>query len=296
MHKGDPQKVLTVPVRLSYAHLFQPYSQDGVAEAKYSATLLLSKFDTACYNEIMQAIEAARQEGIRGPWKGACPPNLSVPIHDGDGVRERSGEPYGDECKGHWVISAKSKMKPECVHISNIHSPLVEGQIKSGDYARVMLRFYPYDSNGNRGVACGLGNVMMTQEGEPLGGQSSASSDFADFESNYTPQAAPVQSSYSSAPPPTYGQVAPPTAPPPNYSQTPAPTQNYAQAPAPTQNYAPAPTSAQNYAPAPAPAQNYVQPQAQPPYAPAPQASYGQPAAPDNTTFDPNVYMNGGYS
>ena len=34
-----------------------------------------------------------------------------------------------------------------------------------------------YD-NGNRGVACGLGNIQKVRDGEPLGGKSSAADDF----------------------------------------------------------------------------------------------------------------------
>lgn len=296
MFKGNPTLVRTVEVRLSYAHIFQPYSQDGTSEPKYSAALLLPKTATACYNEIMQAIEAAKQEGIRTTWKGACPPNPPLPIHDGDGVRERSGEPYGEECKGCYVISAKSKNKPDIVHQSNIQCLLPEGSVKSGDYAQVTINFYAYDANGNRGIACGLGNIMITRDGEPLGGRSTAASDFADLESSYVPQETPVQSPYPSAPPQNYAQAAPPqnyaqAAPPQNYAQT-APPQNYGQA-VPSQNYAQA-APQQGYAQA-APQQGYAQTAPSQGYGQAvPQQGYGQPAAPD-AVFDPNVYMNGGY-
>ena len=39
---------------------------------------------------------------------------------------------------------------------------------------------------GNRGVGCGLGNVMKTRDGEPLSGRVNAETDFADF-ANVTP-------------------------------------------------------------------------------------------------------------
>ena len=102
-------------------------------------------------------------------------------IYDGDGVRP-SGEPFGPECKGHWVLTASSKQKPQCVHISNVHAELLPTDIYSGMYARVTVNFYPFDVNGNRGVGCGLGNVCKTRDGEPLSGRANAESDFADLE------------------------------------------------------------------------------------------------------------------
>ena len=49
----------------------------------------------------------------------------------------------------------------------------------SGCYARVSLSFYAFNTNGNKGVACGLGNIQKIRDGEPLGaGRISAESDF----------------------------------------------------------------------------------------------------------------------
>ena len=70
---------------------------------------------------------------------------------------------------------------PQVVHQSNIRVQLAETDIYSGMYARVTLNFYPYDSSGNRGVGCGLGNFMKTRDGEPLSGRVNAETDFADF-------------------------------------------------------------------------------------------------------------------
>jgi len=40
----------------------------------------------------------------------------------------------------------------------------------SGCYGAAVLNFYPYDANGNRGVAAGLNVVVKTRDGEKLGG------------------------------------------------------------------------------------------------------------------------------
>ena len=46
-------------------------------------------------------------------------------------------------------------------------------------YGRVTVRFFGYSNSGNKGIGCGLGNVLKTRDGEPLAGQASAASDFA---------------------------------------------------------------------------------------------------------------------
>lgn len=67
------------------------------------------------------------------------------------------------------------------------------------------IRFFGYSNSGNKGIGCGLGNVLKTRDGEPLSGQASAASDFAGI------GAAPA------APAPNYG------APAPNYGAAPMP-------------------------------------------------------------------------
>lgn len=187
MYQNNPTKCLTGEVRLSYAHLDQPYSGNNGGEPKYSATLLIPKEDTTTEADIRAAINAAYEQGVKDKWKGMRPQMRYPVIYDGDGVR-MNGTPFGEECKGHWVVTASSKQKPQCVHISNVHAELLPTDVYSGMYARVTINFFPYDSNGSRGVGCGLGNVCKTRDGEPLSGRANAESDFADLE-----QAQPAQ-------------------------------------------------------------------------------------------------------
>lgn len=41
------------------------------------------------------------------------------------------------------------------------------------------INFYAFNSNGNKGIACGLGNIQKIRDGEPLGGRTNAADDFA---------------------------------------------------------------------------------------------------------------------
>jgi hypothetical protein len=44
---------------------------------------------------------------------------------------------------------------------------------------RISSHIYAFNSNGNKGIACGLNNLQLIRAGEPLGGKASAESDFA---------------------------------------------------------------------------------------------------------------------
>ncbi len=180
MYQNIPTKVLTGEVRLSYANLVKPRANNPGDKERYSVTLLIPKADTATKTNIDASIEAAAQEAQGKLWNGVRPPVLPNPIHDRDGVRE-SGVPYGDECKGHWVITAYSSNKPQVVHQSDINTELAPQDIYSGMYARVTINFFGYFNNGKKGVGCGLGNVMKTRDGDSFGGGASAATDFADI-------------------------------------------------------------------------------------------------------------------
>ena len=49
---------------------------------------------------------------------------------------------------------------------------------------RVAVTFYAFNSNGNKGIACGLGNIQKVRDGEPLSGHTNAADDFDALESD----------------------------------------------------------------------------------------------------------------
>jgi hypothetical protein len=222
MYQNIPTKVLTGEVRLSYANLTAPRAAQQGGDAKYGVTLLIPKSDTATYQDIINSIEAAAQEAQGKLWNGVRPPVLPQPLHDGDGVRE-NGTAYGPECKGHWVMTASTKNKPQVVHQSNINTELAPQDIYSGMRARVTINFFGYLNNGKKGVGCGLGNVMKTRDDEPLAGGASADADFAGVGAT-APAAAPGAPTYPQQPQqyaaPAQPQYAPPA--PPQYGGVPA--------------------------------------------------------------------------
>ena len=158
--------------RLSYFHGWEPTSINGGPE-RYSVSVLIPKDDKETAKAINDAVDAAIEEGIakfggKKPNKAA----IKLPLRDGD--TEREDEAYA----GHWFINANSKTAPQIVDKA-VKPILDRDEVYSGCYARVSLNFYAFNSNGNKGIACGLGNIQKIRDGESLGGRSSAADDFS---------------------------------------------------------------------------------------------------------------------
>jgi hypothetical protein len=171
-NRVNPTKVVTGVVRLSYANVWEPKSINGGAE-KYSVSLIIPKADTKTLGAIQKAIDSAIEEG-RGKFGGKVPSKatLKLPLRDGD-VDRPDDEAYTN-C---YFINANSSSAPEIVDKS-LNPILNRSEVYSGVYARASINFYAFNSNGNRGIACGLGNIQKVRDGEPLGGKTSAADDF----------------------------------------------------------------------------------------------------------------------
>ena len=166
-------KVVTGIVRLSYANVWEPKSINGGKE-KYSVSLIIPKSDKKTIDAINKAVDAAIEDGIsKKPNKAA----IKLPLRDGD--IERDDEAYKDS----FFVNANSTTPPQIVD-AHVQPILGRSEVYSGCYARVSVTFYAFNSNGNKGVACGLGNIQKIRDGEPLGAHSSAADDFSDFSDN----------------------------------------------------------------------------------------------------------------
>lgn len=166
----DIANVTTGEVRLSYVHLFKPYAFQAGQDEKFSCTILLPKTDAATKQRIDAAIAAAKQKGANRSWNGVVPPVVPDPIRDGDGVKQ-DGTPFGPECKGHWVFTARSSADYPPEVVDRMGNPIInQTDVYSGCYARVNVEFYPYNFNGKKGIGCALGPVQKLRDGEALGG------------------------------------------------------------------------------------------------------------------------------
>ena len=174
-------KVITGPkTRFSYLNVNEAKTPLGGGTPKYSVSLIIPKSDKTTIAKIKAAIKAAYDEGqskLKGNSKSV--PALDVlktPLRDGDLERE------GDEAYANsYFINANSTTKPGVVDADR--QPIIEtSELYSGIYGRASINFYAYNSNGNKGIACGLNNLQKLSDGEPLGGHSRAEDDFADLD------------------------------------------------------------------------------------------------------------------
>ena len=170
-------KVITGKVRFSFVNIFEPKEDNNGGNPKYSVTLLIPKSDTATMTKIKEAMAEARDNFCKRNGATALPQKPNHTLHDGDGVRD-SGDPYGPECKGCYVITVSSKQKP--VIVDSFRNPITDpGEVYSGCYGRAAINFYGYNANGKKGISAGLLSIQKLHDGDPFGTVGSAD-DFAD--------------------------------------------------------------------------------------------------------------------
>ena len=174
---NNSMKVITGPdTRWSYANVWEPKSING-GTPKYSVSLIIPKSDTKTVAKLRAAIEAAYHEGeskLKGNGK-TVPPLAAIknPLRDGD--VERPDDPaYANA----YFINANSATAPGIVDADR-NPVITRSEVYSGVYGRASINLYAFNSNGNKGIACGLNNLQLVRDGEPLGGKTSAENDFA---------------------------------------------------------------------------------------------------------------------
>lgn len=174
---SNPMKVITGPdTRWSYANVWEPKSING-GTPKYSVSLIIPKSDKVTVEIIKKAIQAAYEEGqskLKG--NGKTVPALSVlktPLRDGD-LERPDDEAYANS----YFINANSATAPGIVDADR-NTIIDRSEVYSGVYGRASINLYAFNSNGNKGIACGLNNLQKIKDGEPLGGKSRAEDDFA---------------------------------------------------------------------------------------------------------------------
>jgi hypothetical protein len=140
--------------------------------------LIIPKSDKTTLGKIKTAIQAAYDEG-QGKLKGngktvPALSTLKTPLRDGDAERP-DDEAYANS----YFVNANSADAPGVVDISR-NVILDRSEVYSGVYARANVNFYAFNSNGNKGIACGLNHIQKVKDGVPLGGKGRAEDAFDD--------------------------------------------------------------------------------------------------------------------
>ena len=161
----------------SYLTVNEPKAPLGGGTPKFSVCLIIPKSDKVTIAKIRAAIQAAYEEGqskLKG--NGKAVPSLGAiktPLRDGD--VERPDDPIYKNC---FFLNANSVTKPGVVDADR--NPIIDpSELYSGIIGRASINFYAFNSNGNKGIACGLNNLQKLADGTPLGGHSRAEDDFA---------------------------------------------------------------------------------------------------------------------
>lgn len=169
----DLTKVITSKVRFSYVHAFEPTALGDDQEKKYSVSILIPKTEKALIEKLKKAIQAAKDAG-KAKFGAAWKPKDPDPLKDGD-VEKPEDPVYA----GMMFVSAKGKNKPQVVD-KNLDPIMDKEDFYSGCYGRASINFYAYEK-GKGGVACGLNNLQKLEDGDRLGGISTAQDDFGEF-------------------------------------------------------------------------------------------------------------------
>jgi hypothetical protein len=171
MSQTTKAKVVTGKVRFSYANVFSPKAAQEGATPKYSVSIIIPKSDTETIAKLNKAFEEVKAASA-AVFGGSVPKLLKGGLRDGDAEKEDGA--YANS----YFINANSVNKPGVVD-QDLNPIIDPSEFYSGCYGRASITFYPYNSNGSKGIACGLNNIQKTEDGEKLGGGSNAADDFA---------------------------------------------------------------------------------------------------------------------
>lgn len=162
--------------QFSYPNLFKARRNNLNKDDKrefYSVDVLFDK--SADLSKLNEGIQAAIEKKL-GADKTKYPKKLNLPIKDGD----EKGTP---EYAGKFYITCKSDASRGKLQVFDRTRKVLESEsdIVGGDFGHVLLNFFYYDANGNKGVSVGLNGVMLVEKtSEPFSGSKSA---FEAFES-----------------------------------------------------------------------------------------------------------------
>lgn len=172
-----PNAVVINECRIAYPNLVTP-APDLNGQDKYSCVLLIPK--TANVDDIKRAIIKAREMGVSKKWGGAVPPNLHIPIQDGDVYAKAAPDKRGHYV-GNYYINAKQDPewgKPTVVDAYGLESESPQ-TVMSGDFVAAVLEFYPYKGVAGSGISATPKLVKKLRDGEPIGGGVSKSAAMA---------------------------------------------------------------------------------------------------------------------
>lgn len=160
IHFRDDGTILVKDVRLSYEHIFTPWSknpEDPKNPPKYSGRFWLDKETHAKeIEQLRKHVEKLQMEYFKGKIK---PGDLFFR----DGLMEK-----GDETDDQWIIAASENAKNPPQVIDRGKKPVKEkdGLIYSGCYVNVLISPWKQDNQHGKKINANLLAVQFFREGE----------------------------------------------------------------------------------------------------------------------------------
>lgn len=183
------ESLLTPLFRLSFPVLGKPKAGSSGGKEKYSACMI---FDPSS----MTPKDKDRMKAIKKQCHDLLREKLGDRAFDKKGKAKAGLMPFRDAAEkdhlggfedGMVFANTRTEIKPG---IADARSGKVDGKYPEveaseaypGIKARAKVRPYYYDVDGNKGVALGLGNIILMRNDERLDGAVAASADFGDID------------------------------------------------------------------------------------------------------------------
>lgn len=166
------KSMVTSRFRASYEHLVEPWTGDDAKEPRYSVQMIFpkgDKFIRRAKNTVKKiAQEAFGPNAVKLLQRG----KLHNPFRDGD-EEFPEDEIYKDSIFVNANGAGASKKAPMLYDpmlrdVRKMDNP--EEVVYSGCYMEAEIKFFPFDREGGKGVACFLFRAQKKRDGEPLGG------------------------------------------------------------------------------------------------------------------------------
>ena len=171
---SSPNTIIVGPVRLSYLQVFAP-RENALKKGKMelSCRILIPKLPHKYLADpkaegkgINEAIKAIMAESFP-----KLPPVWNNPLKDGDTeIGRNTGEP---KHPGFWFMQCTTTPEYPPVLLDS-QKRKVTGGWQSGDWGYVMVKFFTYDTDGNKGVSASLQAIQFCYHDEPFGGAPTA--------------------------------------------------------------------------------------------------------------------------
>lgn len=168
-------RTITPEAILSFPNLFEPRAMGG-GDPKYSCALIFP--EGTDLTDLKKAAAAALKEKFGGKAKAIRKTGYWPFRDDPDDVAQKG---YPEGCT---FINVRTTRKPGLVSIvpdpeTGKPMPLTDPEKwYPGAVVRASIEAYGFDTEGNRGVTFGLGNLQWIRDGDRLDGRSAAQDEF----------------------------------------------------------------------------------------------------------------------